>query len=197
MEAQKLGSAQFSVSWPFTSDGQYGMSPMPPTAGAAAPASRSVSASDSGWLLAVGNDTACHHQAPDQEQSFQTDLTEQRLWTISGASLPGHRKPSLMREICSNSFFDDSTSDSSWLAWENSIWLPAYYSGEPKQGIIFYFIFPRGATIKFYCLGPAVLYYPHRLIRHSITLECHLLRPVYLLFTWNMFTIRLCFQAVL
>lgn len=85
---------------------------MHPAAGAAAAASRSVSASGSGRLIAVGNDTACHHQAPDQEQSSRTDPTEQRLWTISGASLPGHRKPSLIREICSN-FFDDSTSDSS------------------------------------------------------------------------------------
>lgn len=85
---------------------------MEPGAAAAAAASRSVSASGSGRLIAVGNDTACHHQAPDQEQSSRTDLTEQRLWTISGASLPGHRKPPLIREICSN-FFDDSTSDSS------------------------------------------------------------------------------------
>lgn len=67
-----------------------------------AASSRSLSASGSGSLMAVGNDTACHHQAPDHEQSSRADLTEQRQRTISGASLPGHRKPSLIREICSN-----------------------------------------------------------------------------------------------
>lgn len=190
-------SAQFSVSWPRTSGRQWEPSSVPPRAGAAAAGSRSVTASGCGRLIAVGNDTACHHQAPDQEQSSQTDLTEQRLWTISGASLPGHRKLSLIRDICSI-FFDDSTSDSSWLDWDNSIWLLAYNMRKPKQGLFLkkYLIISSGAAIKLYCLGPAMLYYPHWLIGHSVTLECHLSRPVYLLFTWNMFTIRLCFPVV-
>lgn len=66
-------------------------------------------------MITVGNDSACRHQVPDQEQPSWTDLTALRLWTISGASLPGHRKPSLIREICSNSLMTVLVTVPDWI----------------------------------------------------------------------------------